>query len=439
MRVWLFAVILIGLLAGCAGPSAPLALTPMAFPTPAAEATSTPALLVRKPTDTPIPTDTPAPTGTPTPVTTSLILWENLPPAQAEKLAAEINVFYQTYPYTMIEVQHYDDPQMLSAAIIEGRVDYDIILGSAPLLASLEQMDKLQPMSDFFPASFLDGFAGVTLTGATRRDRLWGLPDTAGFHLLLFYNADLVETPPVSTSELVALAEDLTNQSQRGLVMNSADPLWVLPWWRGYGGRLVDKSGATSFDTGAMIKALELYLTLNSGTESEPLPADYVEMREMFVKGRAAMMIDGEWAIGELSTDDAISWRVAPLPAIDGEGAGVSSLVLGRYWAVGANSTGRHTESAIAFLEFVTRPERQLAWTEQFGLLPTRRAALTSPEILTNSVLRVSAQQLQSGQGVPLGIDLNALLDAMRDPLRQLLTGAFSPDEAADLMADNFR
>ncbi|MFQ5576472.1 MAG: extracellular solute-binding protein [Anaerolineae bacterium] len=418
-------------LAACAGPSAPVALTPLATATPTRTATPAP---VARPPDTPRPPESPPPRATPTPVTTRLLLWHNLPPAQAAQLAADVAAFERQHPAAVVELHPYDDPQTLAAAIIEGRVDYDVLLGPAPLLAPLQQAGRLQPVSELFPAGFLDGFAGVTLTGAARDGQLWGLPDTAGFHLLLYFNKELLEAPPATTDELAELAAALTGGAQWGLALNSFDPLWLLPWLTGYGGQPTGPTGAPTLNSAAMVEALTLHRDWLAGEAGIAPPVSYVEARDLFNNGQAAMLIDGEWAIAELAAEAQIPWGVAPLPAVGSDAQPAAPLVLGRYWAVGAETEGRRAEAAIAFLEFITRAERQLAWTAKFGLLPTRRDALANPQILTDPVLRVSAGQMQAGSSVPLGIDVDALLDAMRAPLRQLLNGELSPEEAAQLM-----
>ncbi len=125
------------------------------------------------------------------------------------------------------------------------------------------------------------------------------------------------------------------------------------------------------------------------------------------------------------------------MPVIEETDQPPSPLVLARYWAIGSETTGPRVEAATAFLEFITQADRQLTWTQAFGLLPTRREALNSPQILTDPALRISAQQLQAGRGVPLNTNLNEILDAMRSPLAQLLAGTLTPAEAAALMQEN--
>jgi maltose-binding protein MalE len=162
----------------------------------------------------------------------------------------------------------------------------------------------------------------------------------------------------------------------------------------------------------------------------------YEEVRSQFLEGDVAMMIDGEWAIFELSQTDTIDWGVASLPnvSLDEESQPAAPLVLARYWGVSRSVSGDQALAAATFLEFITRPERQLAWTSQFGLLPTGRQALDDPLITNDPALKISARQMQSGRMVPLGTNANAILNQMRDPLRQAIDGELTPSEAAELM-----
>lgn len=431
----LFLIILAPALWACAGSSPPITVTPVTpLLTVTPTVTSGPVPLVQA-SNTPKPSPTPEPSPTATPIITKLVLWENLPPAQADQLAVDITQFNESFPNILIDYQHYDQPQTLAAAILEGRVDYDILLTSTSLLRGLQQAGKLQPVDAFFPPGFLDEFAGVTLTGATRQKQVWGLPDTAGFHLLLFYNKDLLESPPVTVTDMQSLAETLTTDSRQGLVFNAYDPLWVLPWLGGYGGNLVDEAGKPALNSPAMVSALTLHQSLSNRIG----PLNYVEARDLFSRRQAAMILDGEWAITELAAQSVVAWGVAPLPVVGDDKRQPAPLVLARYWAIGAETSGRRAEAAIKFMEFITDPNRQLVWTEAFGLLPTRRDALNAPLILTSPALRTSAAQMQAGVGLPLEVNAETLLDSMRQPLQQLLTGELSPAEAAAQMQENTR
>ncbi len=388
------------------------------------------------PTSPPTPTVPPLPTTTPTPAPAHLVLWENLPPAQASALVADVEAFEAAHPHTTIEVQHYDDVQTLIEAIVGGTADFHLILGDASLAAALQAQEYLEPLDELFSREILSDFASPALTGATRDGHLWGLPDTAGLHLLLFYNRDLIAVPPANTEELYALAESFTGEGRWGLAINSYDPLWVVPWLWSYGGWLTDSDGNPTLDIPPMVKALTLYLGWQGRLTGVAPVTSYVEARELFRSGEAAMLIDGEWAIGELSQAGRMNWGVAPLPVAGDTKQPAAPLVAGRYWLMRNGLPKTEREAAVDFLTFITAPERQLEWTDQFGVLPTRLEALGDPAIQNDPALRISAQQMQAGRGLILGVDANRIFDAMREPLRAVLEGDMVPEEAAGAMQE---
>lgn len=445
--IWLSLGLLLG---ACTPPTPPPSPTPLPTTTFTAVApeksTAAPAVTA---TTTAIPTR--APVARPTPQTINLVVWESLPDSQARLLAEELAAFQKEFAEFQVTQEHYDSPESFIAPLAAGEISFDLVLASPVLLTTLWSTGQLAPVSDFFPPSFIDDFAAATLTGAQQGGQLWGLPDTAGFHLLLFYNRDLVETPPTDTKELVGLAQSLTRQNsgQWGLGVNSYEPLWLVPWLFAYEGRLTNRLGQPDLNTPAMESALALHLGWHglpndgSAEADQPQPiaplATYEEVRSLFLRGDLAMMIDGEWAIIELAGVDTIDWAVAPLPTLSQEEGRqpAASLVLARYWAVSRSTSGNRALAMAALLEYLSDPDRQLTWTEQFGLLPTRRQALDEPLIASHPALRISAAQMEAGQSAPLGVNTNAILNAMREPLQAALEGDLTVTEAVEMMQQN--
>ncbi len=426
--------------------------TPPPSPTPWPTSTAIPVEFVTEALVTAIATSTPQPRPTLTPPLTTIVVRESLPEAQTQALTDDIQAFQAEFPQFIVTLEHYDNPENFMTPLMAGEISFDVVLASPVLLGNLWTEEKIAPMSDFFPPSFIDGFASTTLLGAHRDNELWGLPDTTGFHLLLFYNRDLVDRPPTTTDELFDLAQRLmagnepqqeaverSRSSLRGLGVNSYDPLWLVPWLAPYGGWLTDETGQPTLDTPSMEAAITLYLSWQGRLTGIAPVETYEEIRARFLRGDVAMMIDGEWAIAELSRAGEINWGVAPLPNVGQaeESQPAAPLVLARYWAISRSTSGNRALAAAAFLEYITRPERQLAWTAQFGLLPTRRQALDDPLIVNNAALRASAQQMQAGRVVPLGTNADTILNAMREPLRGVIDGELTPQEAVQMMQLN--
>jgi ABC-type glycerol-3-phosphate transport system substrate-binding protein len=413
------------------------ACTPITPPPPPALTPTPPPTVTPLPSAQPpfgTPTLLPLPTATAPPAAARLVVWENLPPAQADALAADVAAFEAAYPNDTIEVQHYGNDATLVQAVTGETVDFHLALGDASLTSQLQAQGRLQPLDELFPPAFLESFVSPALTGATRDGHVWGLPDTAGMHLLLFYNRDLIATPPATTEELYTVAESFTAEGRWGLALNSYDPLWVVPWLWAYGGWLTDSQGNPTLDIPPMANALTLYLGWQGRLTGVAPVKTYVEARRLFTDGQAAMLIDGDWAIGELRGAGGLNWGVAPLPVVGTTKQPSAPLVVGRYWVVRQQLPSAERQAAADFLSFITAPKRQLAWTAQFGLLPTRREALQDPAIVNDPLLRVSAQQMQAGRGLVLGADANRIFDAMRDPLRAVLNGDMSPEQAARAM-----
>lgn len=425
----------LSLVTACVPPTPPPSPTPWPSDTPTPAETNTPLAQATAP-----PTATSPPTSTPTPSTVTITVWENLPELQAALLAEDVLAFQEAFPQFQIELQHYDTAEDFAASLTVDEVTFDIVLAAAPLLSNLQSTEQIAPANDFFPPSFLDAFAAATLAGASLDEQLWGLPDTTGFHLMLFYNRALVDTPPTNMADVVDLAETLDDNSLATLGFNSYDPIWLLPWLDAAGGWLIDETGQPDLDPVAAETALELYLSWHDPDDGPAKVQTYEEMRQTFLNGNMALMIDGEWAIRELSYLSDLEWGLRSLPLVDlpeADSQPAVPLILGRYWAISSNISGDQVLAATAFLEFVTEPERQLVWTSQFNLLPTRREALDDPQIVNDPLLRVNAEQMLAGQSVPLGVNVNALLDAMRDPLQAALEGELTAQEAAESMQLN--
>lgn len=380
-----------------------------------------------------LPTDTPA--------VVSISVWENLPPLQAEQLAHDVDRFQKEFSQYAASRHHFETPEDFLSAVRSGQADFDVVLTSPGLLASLVATNQLAPMSDFFAPGFLDRFAGITLRGATDNEKVWGLPETAGFHLLLYYNKALVDTPPATTAQLSEQAARLTHDNQWGLGVNSFDPLWVIPWLAAYDGELTDAANQPTLNTPAMTQALTLFYNWQAGPDAIAPVLTLDQMQTGFLNGDIAMMINGDWAVGELRATQKINWGVAPLPAVGSgdDNRPAAPLVLAKYWAINRQASGDKALAATAFAEFVTRPERQLAWAAKFGTMPTQRAALSDPLITTDAIRRVSAAQLLAGQVLPLRVNANVLLDAMRGPLQTMMAGSLSPQDAAQQMQTNLK
>ncbi|WP_230674275.1 sugar ABC transporter substrate-binding protein [Rathayibacter sp. Leaf248] len=162
--------------------------------------------------------------------------------------------------------------------------------------------------------------ASGTIDGKT-----YGAPYGANT-LALFYNKDLLDAagvqPPTNWDELSAAAQKLTDPaaSRYGLAF-SARPdaegtFQFLPFFWGAGAELDDLASPEA------VEALTLWSDLveNGSASGENITLNQQDVRDGFVAGNSAMMVNGTWQLNGLD-ESGINYGVVPIPAKDGGSA----------------------------------------------------------------------------------------------------------------------
>jgi arabinogalactan oligomer/maltooligosaccharide transport system substrate-binding protein len=363
-----------------------------------------------------------------------LVLWEGFDTTQEEWLKEEIAALQETKPNITIEVLHYASGDELIERIRGGEAEFDLAIGHAALVESLRAGGLIRPVGDVFEGGFLDGFAQPSVEGVSRGDEVWGVPFSAGLHLLLYYNKELLETPPQDTATMIMMAQELTDGERYGLAMNYRDPLWLVPWLPGFGEWLVDEGGQPTLDTAAMVEALNFLHELKFEHGVLPPEADYDLADGLFREGKAAMLVNGHWALARYREVEDLKWGVAPLPAVTETGLASSPLVMGQYFVIGSDVSDQELATAKSFVEYMTASQRQLEWMRQFDALPTNKKALDDKSVHSDPLCQVSVAQMLAGRGASLGSNPTTLLEAMREPLEAVMADQMTPTEAARQM-----
>jgi multiple sugar transport system substrate-binding protein len=194
---------------------------------------------------------------------------------------------------------------------------------------------------------------------ATRRlgDGVYGLPMEVE-PLAMYYSvpawekAHLSEADiPKTWDELLDVAEKLTTKTQSGLVFETVPGYFQnftwYPWmWQG-GGDVVDKHQKPTFDSDAVIRALDLFgrsVRMGVAPRTDPAAAD---VPAAFAAGYAAMWESGIWQIASFKGEQPkFEYGVFPLPIPPG---GTPKTILGG-WAWCVNARGRNPEAAARFV-----------------------------------------------------------------------------------------
>ena len=304
----------------------------------------------------------------------------------------------------------------------------DVLWTSNRHVAPLAAADLLQPLDVLFdPARFVPAL----VEAASFNGQRWGVPVSGADGMLLLYNRRLIPSPPRTIDELLRL--EMPPGAEVLLVNNPAEPLWLLPWLAGFGGRPVDQSGRPTLNTPAMVQTIGLLDRLrDAGNPAQEV--DFAGGDMLFREGRAAMIVNGEWSVGSYAGLPNVDLGVAPLPAVSATGTPARSLVSGTYLMLPRGLTDEKLEAARAFAGYVTGVAVQSRLAGEAGRLPALAAALASETIRSDPRLGPAASALEQGQALPPMVATDILFEAMRPALQSALSGETPAGSAAQEM-----
>jgi arabinogalactan oligomer/maltooligosaccharide transport system substrate-binding protein len=288
----------------------------------------------------------------------------------------------------------------------------------------------IQPVDKFFDLK--QYVPSVVMGGKT-----WALPISSGNHLMLMYNKDLVKTPPKTTDELVTMGKTLTTGDRYAIVWNMTEPFWLVPWLGGFGGQVFDKDGRTpTLNTKAMIDTLQFMYDLKAKYMIAPKEADYATADTLFKEGKAAMLINGDWSLGDYKKALGDKLGIAPLPKVSATGLYPAPYTSGKYFMIPTSDAGDKLLAVVAYMTFATSYDNQIDLVKTLSRLPALRKALDDEVVKSDPLLQGSAAQMALGTPMPSVIEMRANWDAMKPEMNAVFAGSKSPADAAKAMQD---
>jgi len=246
----------------------------------------------------------------------------------------------------------------------------------------LIEKDVLEPLDGYVTDDFdLADFETPMLDAFKSKDgKIYGFPkDTST--LALFYNKKMfadagITAPPETWDELMAVSEKLTKKNGGkvevyglGQAPELARQLFMI---HAFGGKLTDDQGMATFATPEALKGLQLVVDqhLKAQTAGQPSDVGAGWGGEMFGQQKAAMVIEGNWAIPYLQSNfPDLDFGTAEVPTVNGKKGTMSYTV-----AYVMNKQSKHKEAAWKLLSYLTGKEGMKTWTSKGFALPTRKS-----------------------------------------------------------------
>ena len=364
-----------------------------------------------------------------------IVIWEQMDPEERKRFETNLAAYQQQD--TTVEIQHvpYDTEQLRSqfqtAASAGGGPQ--LVFGPSDQVGPLSLLKLIRPLETTLPAGFFDRFIPASLD--TLDGHLYAAPDQIGNHLVLCYNKAMVAKAPETAAEFLAIAKANTKVSRDpaatryGFVMNNTEPYWLVPFYAGYGGWVMDANNAPTLDNPAMVKSLAFLRSLRDEYKVSPKESDYQGAETLFKEGKAAMLINGPWS-WKGYRDAGIDLGVAPIPPLPGGDWG-KPMVASKGYSVSVNVKDAELPAVIKLLTFLTSPEAELRDAKALGILPSTREAYDNAELSADPLLQASKRAIEKGRRMPVVPEMRVLWDVMRPELQNVMNGAKTPEQAA--------
>lgn len=308
----------------------------------------------------------------------------------------------------------------------------DIVYGPSDQVGPFEVMQIIMPLDTLFSKSYLQKFNSKALVYS--HGHLYQIADKIGNHLMLIYNRALLQKPPRTMDELIAIGKRFTDgHSNYGLVWNYTEPYFFIPFLTGYGGWVMDSLNNPTLDTPYMVSALKFIKALRDEYRIIPKSCDYETADALFKEGKAPMIINGPWSFGDYKKA-GINFGVTRIPFNSETGLWPQPMVSPVGYSINASVPSWKIPQVVKLIKYLLSPEVQLKFTEKFNTIPTRREVYEVPSVRDNEILRDSEYQMEVGRPMPIVPELRAIWDAMRPSYQGVLGGTESPEKAASEM-----
>lgn len=273
-------------------------------------------------------------------------------------------------------------------------------------LNALENLNAYVAQSAIVDTS--DYFSGIWDTNVIDGG-VYGIPwyvDTR----LLFYRKDLVEkvgyeTPPRTWAEwedaMRRIKAEVGEENYAVLLPTNEYEQQVVFALQQDGTMLRDDNQYGNFESEDFRRAFQFYVDMfRNGWSPTKANTEISNIWQEFSKGYFSFFITGPWQIGEFKRriPDSLqhTWMTAPMPGPGGLGAstaGGSSLAM--------FESSEHKEAVWQLIEFLSTPERQVAFYELTGDLPARETAWEDSVLAANAYVQAFRTQLQHVKPTP--------------------------------------
>jgi arabinogalactan oligomer / maltooligosaccharide transport system substrate-binding protein len=359
----------------------------------------------------------------------TVVIWHNWQGSYLGEKQYIFQQYMQMHPGVTIQLVHQDD--VVNKTITAGNAGQgpDIVAWADDSLGKLAPSGLVVPMDKYISKSYLEStYNPAAAAGLEFNGHVYGVPESVEA-ITMIYNKSLVQASdlPKTTDDMLTFEKNYETQhpGQYGIVWPTTDPYFNAPWIFGYGGYYVKADGTVGLNTPGSIAGASFIAQFRSLL---PKQMDYATADSLFKEGKAAVIINGDWAYADYAkAPGTLGFQTLPTVAENGNAnatpfVGVKSLWLGKY--------AQNPALVADIMKFYTNKENQIAMASVNGEIPANLAADNDPSVQALDSVGGFAAQAKLGTPLPNYPDMSALWDPASKALTAIWNGSQTPAQA---------
>jgi len=361
--------------------------------------------------------------------------------------------FEQAHPgikVNPIYAGNYDDARIKALAALKAGQSAPLsVLYSIDLYELIEQ-DVIVSWDDVATSpedkAWLKVFYPALMMNGTYKGKVYGIPFQRST-IVLYWNKEAFkeagldpERPPANWTEMQQMAAKLVKKDAAGnvtrwgvMVPSTGYPYWMFQAFARQNGQdLMSRDGnATNYAHPDVIAALQYWRDL--GARYNVMPEGTVEwgtLRQAFTEGKTAMMWHTTGNLTAVKGTAKFPFGVAMLPASKQRGSPTGG---GNFYLF-KKTTPEERKAALAFVKWMTEPERAADWSMATGYVATRSDAYSTPKLKEYAAsfpqAVVARDQFEFATPELSTFQTGRVRKLLDDAIQAALTGQKSPADA---------
>lgn len=358
--------------------------------------------------------------------TKTVTLWHPWGGAELSALKEAIKTYQAENPGTeiialQVPSDRLQDKYLRSAAANGGP---DLLIGATDWIGKFALSDVVASLDDQIPEPQLQRYQNVALSALRYKGKLYALPESLETVALYYNKAMLPSGPPKTIDSMFVRANSRDYWNGEYLLAYNTQFYFTAGYLFGWGGKLLDHEGQARVDSPGAVRWLGLLKAMREHPRFA-VKSDYGYADALFREKKAAMTINGPWALGDYKQVLGDDLGVAPLPMVEDmvpamPFVGIKCLMFN------PNSTGDRRKQALDFANYFTSAPNMTRMLDMAGHVPAIKG-LTIPD---DHPLAAFERQAKWGTPLPPDPEMKEVWTPMDKAIEEVLTGVNPPPKA---------